>query len=99
MAYDFYFTRSAIDDLDKLVRHNPALAMEMITEHVPAITRDRKAVGEKKRGELSQLRAYGFSFRGVACRVVYEVDEHRQQVTFVAIGAHDVAYRRARGRQ
>ncbi len=53
---------------------------------------------EKKQGELSHLRAYGFTFRGVAYRVAYELDEARQLVTIVAIGVHDVAYRRAQGR-
>ena len=98
MAYDLAFRESAVDDLGKLVKHNPALAVQLIVEHFPAIARDPKGSGEKKQGELSHVRAYPFSFRGVAYRVVYEVDEPRQRVAIVAVGLHDVAYRRARGR-
>jgi mRNA-degrading endonuclease RelE of RelBE toxin-antitoxin system len=98
VAHDLTFLQAAVDDLDKLVKHNPALAVQLIVEHFPAIARDPKGSGEKKQGELSHVRAYPFTFRGVAYRVVYEVDEPRQRVAVVAIGLHDVAYRRARGR-
>jgi mRNA-degrading endonuclease RelE of RelBE toxin-antitoxin system len=98
VAYSFEFTKSAGDDLDKLIKHNTALAVRLITEHVPAIVRDPKAAGEKKQGDLAHVRAYGFTFRGVAYRVVYSVDDARQAVTFVAFGVHDVAYRRAQRR-
>ncbi|MBI2955102.1 MAG: type II toxin-antitoxin system RelE/ParE family toxin [Chloroflexi bacterium] len=98
MAYDSDFARSAVDDLDKLIKHNRALATQLVTEHIPAITRDPKAVGEKKKGDLSHVRAYAFTFRGVAYRIVYEVDDDHQRVTVIAFGVHDVAYRRARNR-
>ncbi|MBI4321275.1 MAG: type II toxin-antitoxin system RelE/ParE family toxin [Chloroflexi bacterium] len=98
MAYQYEFANSAEGDLDKLIKHNPALAVQLITEHIPRIVRDPKAAGEKKTGELSHLRAYGFSFRRVACRIVYDVDDERKCVTLIAIGIHDVAYDRARKR-
>lgn len=98
MAYDIQFKASAVTDLHKLIRHNAALAVAIITEHIPAIARDPKAAGEKKRGELAHVRGYGFAFHGVAYRIVYTVDDDPPRVTFVAFGVHDVAYRRARGR-
>ena len=98
MSYDFQFTSSAVEDLNALIKHNPSLAVQLITDHIPAIARDPKAAGEKKKGELASLRARGFTFRGVAYRVVYEVDDERHMATFVALGIHDEAYRRARGR-
>jgi mRNA-degrading endonuclease RelE of RelBE toxin-antitoxin system len=98
VAYDLDFSTSAAGDLEKLVKHNPALAVQLIVEHCPAIARDPQAAGEKKQGDLAGLRAYGFTFRGVAYRIVYEVDESRQRAIILAIGVHDVAYRRARNR-
>jgi mRNA-degrading endonuclease RelE of RelBE toxin-antitoxin system len=98
MAFDLTFVSSAVDDLAKLIKHNPQLAVQIITEHLPAIVRDPKAVGEKKQGELARVRAYGFAFRGVAYRIVYEVEDEAHSVTFIAFGVHDAAYRRARDR-
>jgi mRNA-degrading endonuclease RelE of RelBE toxin-antitoxin system len=98
MAYDLMFLGSAVDDLAKLIKHNPRLAVELISEHIPTIARDPKAVSEKKQGDLARVRAYGFSFRGVAYRIVYEVEDEAQSVTFIAFGVHDAAYRRARDR-
>lgn len=98
MAYDLVFTRSAADDLRKLIKHNPTLAVQLIVENIPAIARDPKAVGEKKSGDLAGVRGYGFTFHGVAYRIVYDVDDDAHCVTFVAFGVHDVAYRRARDR-
>jgi mRNA-degrading endonuclease RelE of RelBE toxin-antitoxin system len=98
VAYDVQFTASAADDLGKLIKHNAPLAVQIITQHVPAIARDPKAVGEKKQGDLAGVRGYGFSFHGVAYRVVYEVGDDPPRVTFVAFGVHDTAYRRARNR-
>ena len=98
MAHDLEFRRSAVDDLQKLVKHNPTLAVAIITDHVPALLRDPLVVGEKKKGDLAHLRAYGFHFHGVAYRIVYEVDELHHRVTVVALGVHDVAYRRAQHR-
>ena len=80
-----------------MIEHNPQLAVQIISEHLPTIARDPKAVGEKKQGDLAQVRAYGFSFRGVAYRIVYEVEDEAQSVTFIAFGVHDAAYRRASG--
>ncbi len=98
MAYSYRFKNSAVDDLNKLIKHNPSLAVELIVEHIPAIVQDPKAVGEKKKGELSELRACAFAFRGSAYRIVYRVDEQDLRVIIVAIGVHDVAYRQARDR-
>ena len=98
MGYDFEFTSSAVEDLNGIIKHNPSLAVQLITDHIPTIVRDPKAAGEKKKGELSHLRAHGFTFRGVAYRLVYQIDDAAQVVTFIALGIHDEAYRRAWGR-
>ncbi len=98
MAYDLDFISSAVDDLGKLIKHNPSLAVQLIVEHIPLIVRDPKGIGERKKGDLSHVRAYGFTFRGVAYRIVYEVDDTRQNVCIIAIGVHDTAYRRAKDR-
>jgi mRNA-degrading endonuclease RelE of RelBE toxin-antitoxin system len=98
VAHDLAFVPSAVDDLGKLVKHNPQLAVEIATGHLPRIARDPKAVGEKKQGDLAAVRAYGFTFRGVAYRIVYEVEDEPRRVTIVAFGIHDAAYRRARDR-
>jgi mRNA-degrading endonuclease RelE of RelBE toxin-antitoxin system len=98
VRYDFEFIVSAADDLDKLVKRNTSLATRLITEHIPAIAREPNAAGPKKRGDLAYVRAYGFTFRSIVCRVAYTVSDDPPIVTFVAIGVHDEAYRRARGR-
>jgi mRNA-degrading endonuclease RelE of RelBE toxin-antitoxin system len=98
LAYDLFFLTSSQGDLAKLIRHNPALAVALIVEHLPAIVRDPNSAGEKKKGDLSHVRAYGFSFRGVVYRVVFAVDDSQHSVTIIAIGLHDDAYRRSRGR-
>ncbi len=99
MPHDLEFATSAVSDLEKLIRHNPALAVRIISEHIPALAHDPKAVGETKRGDLAGLRAYAFTFRGVAYRMVYRVDDESSRVTVLAIGVHDEAYRRARDRR
>ncbi|MBI2864136.1 MAG: type II toxin-antitoxin system RelE/ParE family toxin [Chloroflexi bacterium] len=98
MACDLEFLTSAVDDLGKLIKHNPTLAVRLIAEHIPLIAKDPIGVGERKKGDLSHVRAYGFSFRGVPYRIVFEVDDARQSVCIVAIGVHDTAYRRAKDR-
>jgi mRNA-degrading endonuclease RelE of RelBE toxin-antitoxin system len=98
VADDLTFLRSAVDDLAKLIKHKPQLAVQIISEHVPTIARDPKAVSEKKQGDLARVRAYGFTFRGVAYRIVFEIEDEAQSVTFIAFGVHDAAYRRARDR-
>jgi len=40
-SYDFDFTTSAVDDLNKLIRHNPALATQLVTE-----TDDKNEMGK-----------------------------------------------------
>ena len=52
--------------------------------------------GEPEKGDLRHVRAYDLALKGVAHRLIYEVEG--EVVRFIAIGPHDVAYARARRR-
>jgi mRNA-degrading endonuclease RelE of RelBE toxin-antitoxin system len=93
MAHRFEFSAAAARDLEHLCRHNTALLLAIVTDHIPAILADPLAVGQKKQGDLAHVRAYGVTVRRVACRLVYTVEG--DLVTFIAIGPHDEAYARA----
>lgn len=96
MAHRYEFLEAAAKDLFKLTRHNQPLLHELVACHIPIILGDPHKVGEPKKGDLAQVLAYNFKFRGVAYRFLYLVEG--EVVRFVAIGPHDVAYRRARRR-
>ncbi len=94
MAYRYDFLEAAAKDLFKLTRHNQPLLHAIATQHIPAILRDPFAAGEPKKGDLAHVRAYDLTVRGVAYRLIYEIDD--DTVLFIAIGPHDAAYDRAR---
>ena len=97
MAHRYEFSSAAARDLERLCRHNTALLLEIVTEHIPTIITDPLAVGEKKQGNLAHVRAYGFTVRRVAYRLAYAVEG--DLVTFIAVGTHDQAYARAAHRR
>ena len=97
MAHRYEFGAAAARDLERLCRHNPAPLLAIAIEHIPAILADPLAAGQKKQGDLAHVRAYGFTERRVAYRLVYTVEG--EVVTFVAIGPHDEAYARAARRR
>ena len=96
MAYRYEFIEAAAKDLFKLTRHNQPLLHAIATEHIPAILRDPFAAGEPKKGDLEHVRAYDLTVKGVAYRLIYQVEG--DVVVFIAIGPHDAAYDRARRR-
>ena len=96
MAFRYEFIEAAARDLFKLTRHNQPLLYAIVTQHIPAILRDPHRAGEQKTGDLAHVRAYGFTVRGVAYRLAYEIEG--EVVVIIAIGPHDVAYARARRR-
>ncbi len=97
MAYRYEFSAAAARDLEQLCRHNTALLLEIVTEHLPRILADPLAAGEKKTGNLAHIRAYGFTTRRTAYRLAYTVEG--DVVIIVAIGTHDDAYARAARRR
>ena len=97
MAYRYELGAAAARDLEQLCRHNPALLLAIVIEHIPAILADPLAAGQKKQADLAHVRADGFTVRRVAYRLVYAVEG--EVVTFIAIGPHDEAYARASRRR
>ena len=92
MAYRYEFTQSCAKDLYKLSRHRDLLTA-LITTHMPAILADPHGAGEKKKGDLADVRARNINVKGVAYRLIYRIEE--DTVLFVALGPHDAAYARA----
>lgn len=93
MAYRYEFLEAAAKDMFKLTRHNQPLLDEIVATHIPAILRDPHKAGKPKKGDLAHVRAYDLKAKGVAYRLVYEVEG--DVVRFIAIGPHDAAYERA----
>lgn len=96
MAHRYEFLEAAAKDLFKLTRHNHPLLHEIVAIHIPAILRDPYEVGEPKKGDLAHVRAYDLQVKGVAYRLIYELEG--DVVRFIAVGTHDTAYDRARRR-
>lgn len=96
MAHRYEFLEAAAKDLFKLTRRNLPLLQEIVAIHIPAILQDPYTAGDPKKGDLAQVRAYDLKVKGVAYRLIYEIEG--EVVRFVAIGPHDTAYERARRR-
>ena len=96
MAFRYEFLEAAARDLYRLTRHNPTLLHAIATEHIPRILQDPFSAGEAKMGDLAGVRAYDLKVKGVAYRLIYQVND--VVVLFVALGPHAEAYRRARRR-
>lgn len=96
MAHRYEFMEAAARDLFKLTRHNQPLLHEIVATHIPVILQDPFKAGEPKKGDLAHVRAYNLKVKGVAYRLIYEIEG--AVVRFIAIGPHDTAYERARRR-
>lgn len=96
MAFRYQFIEAAAKDLFKLTQHNQPFLHAIVTAHIPAILRDPYRAGEQKKGDLAHVRAYDLKVKGVAYRLIYQIEE--ETVRFIAIGPHDAAYERARRR-
>lgn len=96
MAHRYEFLDAAAKDLLKMTRHNQPLLHEIATTHIPDILQNPLMAGEPKKGDLAKVRAYDFRVKGVAYRLIYQIEG--EVVIFVAIGPHDTAYQRARRR-
>lgn len=94
--YKLEFKAAAARDLYKLTKQDKFLGKEIIDKHLPRILADPFGAGRKKKGDLAHVRGYNFNFKGVAYRILYSVEA--QVVRIIAVGKHDVAYRRAAGR-
>lgn len=94
MGLELKFHPAAAKDLAKLAgRDRPLLTR---VERAFREILENPYAGEKKSGDLAECRAKGFTFRRTAYRIVYRVAPPR--VLVLAIGVHDVAYRKARAR-
>ncbi len=96
MAYRYEFLEAAARDLFKLTRHNQPLLHQIVATHIPAILQDPYKAGEPEKGNLAHVRACDLKVKGVAYRLIYEIEG--EVVRFIAIGPHDAAYERARRR-
>ncbi|TAK27926.1 MAG: hypothetical protein EPO21_23190 [Chloroflexota bacterium] len=96
MAHRYVFLEAAAKDLFKLMRHNQPLLHAIVATHIPTILQAPYKAGEPKKGDLAHVRAYDLRVKGVAYRLIYEVEGG--VVSFIAIGPHDTAYERARRR-
>lgn len=64
--------------------------------HIPAILQDPYEAGDLRKGDLAHVRAYDLKVKGIAYRLIYEIEG--EMVRFIAIGPHDAAYERSRRR-
>ncbi len=92
MAYRYELIPSCAKDLFKL-RKNYDLLHSITAEHIPAILKDPYEAGEKKKGDLADVRARDIKVKGVAYRLIYKIEG--EVILFVALGPHDAAYARA----
>jgi len=96
MEYHLTFKAAAAKDLYKLTKKNRELGKLIVLEQIPELMRD-PLKGRLKQGDLSDIRSRDFGFRDVTYRILYQVDG--ETVRIYAIGAHDVAYRKAKSRK
>ena len=96
MAYRYEFLEVAARVLFRLTRHIQPLLHQIVATHIPAILQDPCKAGEPRKADLAHARACGLKVKGVAYRLIYEVDG--EVVRFIAIGPRGAAYERARRR-
>ncbi len=92
MAYRYDFTQACAKDLVKLSR-NRDLLVGIVTQHIPTILENPHEAGEKKKGDLADVRARDIKIKGGAYRLIYKIEG--DVILFVALGPHDAAYARA----
>jgi mRNA-degrading endonuclease RelE of RelBE toxin-antitoxin system len=96
MDYSLKFKAAAARDLYKLAKKNRELAKLIANEQIPALLK-QPIQGHLKRGDLKNIRSWDFNFRDVTYRILYELEGPTLMI--VAIGVHDVAYRKAKSRR
>ncbi len=96
MDYSLKFKAAAAKDLYKLSKKNRDLGKLIVNENIPALLKN-PFHGRPEQGDLKNIRSWDFNFRDVTYRILYELKE--PTVRIIAIGAHDVAYRKARSRK
>jgi mRNA-degrading endonuclease RelE of RelBE toxin-antitoxin system len=96
MEYNLTFKAAAAKDLYKLTKKNRALGKLIVLEQIPELMKN-PLKGRLKQGDLKDIRSWDFVFRDVTYRILYQVDG--ATVRIYAVGAHDVAYRKAKSRK
>jgi mRNA-degrading endonuclease RelE of RelBE toxin-antitoxin system len=96
MDYHLKFKAAAARDLYKLTKKNKELAKLIVNEQIPALLK-QPIQGRPKQGDLKNIRSWDFNFRDVTFRILYELEG--PAVRIIAIGVHDVAYRKAKSRK
>ena len=94
MAFRLRFHPAAAKDLAKLTEKDKPLLGRL--ERGLREIQDNPYAGERKSGDLVECRAQGFTFRRTAYRIVYRLAP--PDLLILALGAHDVAYRKDRRR-
>ncbi len=96
MDYILKFKAAAARDLYKLTKKNRGLAKLVVNEQIPALLM-QPIHGHLKLGDLKNIRSWDFNFRDTTYRILYELEG--LTVRIIAMGVHDVAYRKAKSRK
>ncbi|MDO9585763.1 MAG: type II toxin-antitoxin system RelE/ParE family toxin [Syntrophales bacterium] len=96
MEYSLKFKAAAARDLYKLAKKNRELGRLIVNEQIPALLKNPLR-GRLKQGDLKNIRSWDFSLRDVTYRILYDLEG--PMVKIIAIGVHDVAYRKAKLRK
>jgi mRNA-degrading endonuclease RelE of RelBE toxin-antitoxin system len=96
MDYSLKFKAAAARDLYKLTKKNRGLGELIVNEQIPALLK-QPIQGRLKQGDLKNIRSWDFKVRDVTYRILYELEG--PTVRIIAIGVHDVAYRKAKSRK
>jgi mRNA-degrading endonuclease RelE of RelBE toxin-antitoxin system len=96
MEYHLTFKAAAAKDLYKLTKKNSELGKLVVLEQILELMQN-PLKGRLKQGDFKDIRSWDFGFRDVTYRILYQVDG--ATVRIYAVGAHDVAYRKAKSRK
>lgn len=96
MEYKLKFHPAAAKDLFKLAKADKKLGTIIVDEHLSIIIKDPSSAGKRKRGDLSRIFGYNFTFKSKSYRILYQVE--RDIIRIIALGVHDIAYRKAKSR-
>ncbi len=97
MEYKLKFHPRAATDLYKPTKKDKQLGKRLVNSHIPQILADPYSAGKRKKGDLASVYGYNLTYKGMAHRILYEVEG--QDVRIIAIGLHDVAYRKSKKRR
>lgn len=97
MEYRLKFHPAAAKDLFKLTKKDKNLGKIIIDEHLSLIMKSPIDAGSRKRGDLSHIRGYNFRYKSINYRILYQVES--DAIRIIALGIHDVAYRKAKKRE